>query len=70
MRRLCLALLVAGSLFAVSCGSGSDDDGAEQVTPSDTEATENSVGDVVRYYSYDIDNKLMVPDSEPIVVTR
>ncbi len=29
-----------------------------------------SVGDVVRYYSYDIDNKLMVPDSDPIVVTR
>ena len=29
-----------------------------------------SVGDVVRYYTYDIDNKLMVPDGEPIVVTR
>lgn len=29
-----------------------------------------SVGDVVRYYTYDIDNTLMVPDGDPIVVTR
>lgn len=29
-----------------------------------------SVGDVVRYYTYDIDNKLMVPAGDPIVVTR
>ncbi len=45
MRRLCLAVLVAASLFAVSCGSGSDDDGEEQVTPSDTEATETETPD-------------------------
>ena len=29
-----------------------------------------SVGDVVRYYSYDIDNKVMLPDGDPIIVTR
>ena len=52
MRRLWLVVLVAASLVAVSCGSGSDDDGGEQVTPTD------------------IDNTLMVPDGDPIVVTR
>ena len=45
MRRLCQVVLVAASLFAVSCGSDSDDDVEEQTTPSDTEATETETPD-------------------------
>ena len=45
MRRLCLVVLVAASLFAVSCGGDSDDDVEEQTTPSDTEATETETSD-------------------------
>ena len=62
MRRLCPVVLVAASLFAVSCGSGSDDDGAEQTTPSDTEATEAETPDTTALDSDDSDTD--TPDAE------
>ncbi|MXW77004.1 MAG: hypothetical protein F4Z58_13385 [Acidimicrobiaceae bacterium] len=45
MRRLWLVVLVAASLLAASCGSGSDDDGEEQVSPTDPETTEPETPD-------------------------
>lgn len=55
MRRFYLVVLVAVSLLAASCGSGADEDGAEQATPTDPETTESETSDASATDNEDLD---------------